>query len=247
MARIRDSRGRQDANSGYGRLFGNDALGRLISRVHVGAIRNGNELETILWEHTPYRSTMERVLGEEPFSRGQEIHVVSGSAIQQYHKRRGRIQYQQPLLPVEDAGDRAEAGTAAHPITDLVILNLSVQTLSVVELKDGDTFDTKKADGELESARRFAAWIQPLVPYHVQYFFCSFNQADKLAIVIGVKSRFSLAQVMTGQELCEQIGVDYAQIRAMREQDQQDNREYFVDQLLAIPELRSLVEERLRR
>jgi hypothetical protein len=242
MARIRDSRGRQDPNSGYGRLFGNDALGRLISRVHVGSIRNGNELESILWQHTPYRSSMAQVLGEEPSPLGQDILVASGAAIQQYH--RGR--HQQPLMPAEGA-DQAEVGTTAHPITDLVILNLRVQTLSVVEVKDGDTFDTKKADGELESARRFATWIRPMVPYRVQYFFCSFNQADKLAIVIGIKSRFSLAEVMTGQELCEQIGVDYAQIRALREQDQQDNREYFVDQLLAIPELRLLVEDRLRR
>ena len=34
MARIEDSKGRLDTNSGYGRLFGNDELGRLISRVH---------------------------------------------------------------------------------------------------------------------------------------------------------------------------------------------------------------------
>lgn len=33
MAKIVDSKGRSDANSGYSRLFGNQQLGQLISRV----------------------------------------------------------------------------------------------------------------------------------------------------------------------------------------------------------------------
>ena len=65
MARIADSKGREDDNSGYTRLLGNRQLGQLLSRIHATVIRNGNELEDMLARHCPYRATglKERVSG----------------------------------------------------------------------------------------------------------------------------------------------------------------------------------------
>ena len=48
MARIADSKGRDDENSGYTRLLGLPQLGQLVSRIHATVIRNGNELEQML-------------------------------------------------------------------------------------------------------------------------------------------------------------------------------------------------------
>jgi hypothetical protein len=214
MSLIQDSGGRTDDDSGYGRVFGNSELGRLISRVHVCAIRNGNELERLLWEATPYKSSLGEILHRTLVE--QEVHVVTGRGIRQsdYHA----------------------------PLTDFLVLDLRVPELAVIELKDGDTFDTKKATGELASAQRFAHWIAPQVGYPVRYYFCAFNQTSKAAIVSGIRSRFALDEVLTGAELCERIGVEYAAIRAVRQQNQAANRAYFVAQLLAIPEIRHLLD-----
>jgi hypothetical protein len=219
MSRIEDSIGRQDEDSGYGRVFGDHLLGQLMSRVHVCAIRNGNELERLLWEATPYKSTLGEILNQTLFQFAQDVHVVASRGIR--------------------------ASDPAAPLTDFLVLDLRRSELAVIEMKDGDKFDTKKADGELASARTFADWIRPRVSYPVSYYFCAFNQTSKAAIVSGIQQRFALNEVLTGQEFCARIGVDYAAIRAQRQHNQEANRRYFVAQLLAIPALRSLVEEQL--
>jgi len=53
MARIADTKGRPDENSGYVRLLGSKPLGLLISRLHATVIRSGNELERLLEHSTP--------------------------------------------------------------------------------------------------------------------------------------------------------------------------------------------------
>jgi hypothetical protein len=59
--------------------------------------------------------------------------------------------------------------------------------------------------------------------------------------VEGIKGRFNIDQVLTGRELCGLIGVDYDDIRRLRENDQTANKQYFTQQLLNIPEVRDLV------
>ena len=67
MAKISDSKGRSDTNSGYARLFGNQRLGQLMSRVHATVIRTGNELEYIIQEETPahLKATLDSILSDE--------------------------------------------------------------------------------------------------------------------------------------------------------------------------------------
>jgi hypothetical protein len=239
MALIEDSKGRQDPNSGYGRVFGNDDLGRLISRVHVCSIRNGLELEAILWQATPYKSNLHRVLGRGLPLIQQDIHVVSGSLIAEYHRETNRnvssISLNEEGIEVKEQSGRK------LPITDILILDNRNNTMYVVELKDGDTFDTKKANGEIASAHSFTNWISPQVSCRVRYYFCAFNQDNKQSIVDGIKGRFDIEEVLTGRELCEIIGINYDEIRQSREGDQMANKQYFVEQLLAIPEIRELI------
>lgn len=220
MALIEDSIGRTDEDSGYGRVFGNNSLGKLISRVHVCAIRNGNELEEVLWNRTPYKANLNAILGAAPSATQlQSIQVVSAKTIRQ-------------SMP-------------GAPLTDLLVLDRILGELAVVELKDGDTFDTKKADGELASAQRFTDWIRPQIAYPVHYYFCAFNQPNKDSIVKGIKNRFKLSEVMTGAELCRRIGVDYADVRIYRQNHQAANQVYFVKQLYAIPGIREIIMEQL--
>lgn len=58
---------------------------------------------------------------------------------------------------------------------DLVVVDHLSRHVKVIELKDGDTFDTKKSSGELESMSRFADWISIKIGYDATFYFCSFN------------------------------------------------------------------------
>lgn len=115
----------------------------------------------------------------------------------------------------------------------------------VVELKDGDVFDTKKADGEIESLSGFVASIRGSVKHDPEIRICSFNQTDKSAIVDGFKKRVTTAQVWTGAEFCKLLGIDYQAIVDERTADAIKNREWLVESILAIPELQEIVKRKI--
>ncbi|SRR6266545_7632608 len=215
MALIHDSIGCQDEDSGWARVFGHSQLGKLLSCVHVCSIRNDYELAELLWQSTPHKSTLSEIL-------------MGGTSAQ-------------PVKVATAKGIRRASRDI--PLIDFLILDHERRDIAAVELKDGDTFDMKKANGELASARAFTEWLRPRVGYPVRYYFCAFNQASRMAIAIGMKGRLTPDEVLTGRELCERMSVDYDAIRVYRQAHQEANRIYFVEQLLAIPEMRVLVEQ----
>lgn len=76
MAKISDSKGRPDENSGYARLFGNQQLGQLMSRIQAAVIRTGNELEHLIEKDTPgeLKADLESILsGQEPTANIQVV------------------------------------------------------------------------------------------------------------------------------------------------------------------------------
>jgi hypothetical protein len=225
MPKISGSKGRQDENSGYARLFGSQKLGSLISRVQATVIRAGNELENIIEQETPVhlKSNLHTIL-----NRQQTLFDVFPIGVV-FH----------PKMP--GAGEQ-KGGQA-----DVLIVDHDKRYIHIIELKDGDTFDTKKASGELDSMSRFADWISQQTGYGADFYFCSFNQEDKEAIVQGAKGRFGVENVMTGRELCRILEIDYDMLREKREQEQPENLYYFVSELLQISEVRALIEKLLSR
>lgn len=111
----------------------------------------------------------------------------------------------------------------------------------LIELKDGDTFDTKKVDGELkslESAKQFL--IGKGVPAEkISKKFCSFNAISHEQVKKGAKGLLEDGMAMTGKELCDLLGLDYDKIIEERKSDQEANLDYFVSELKKIPEIRS--------
>ena len=220
MPRIQDTKGRTDENSGYVRLLGSSRLGLLISKVHATVIRSGNELERLLENATP--SALKTELPD---------------AISQA-KMKGAKGSKVVFSP------RIKKASGRHGITgDVLAFNFTTKRLNVIEVKDGDTFDTKKASGELESMQTFAAQLSRQTRYEAAIYFCSFNQESKESIVAGAKGRFSPQQVMTGRELCAILKIDFDEFRAARRQEQASNLDYFIRELLVIPE----IADRLRR
>jgi hypothetical protein len=195
-----------------------------MSRVHATVIRTGNELEHIIQAETPkhLQTTIEKV-----------IEIKSKS---QYP---AEVVFQARMHGIKSG----EKGATA----DVVIIDHRYRQIMVIELKDGDTFDTKKSSGELGSMTKFANWISSEMGYHATFYFCSFNQDDKEAIVRGAKGRFDISHAMTGRELCEILGIDYDKIRAERQSQQTENRRFFVSEILKIPEIKQLIQDILKK
>lgn len=115
----------------------------------------------------------------------------------------------------------------------------------IIELKDGDMFDTKKAWGEMEQLEEFSIKFGAKIPFVTEYYICCFNQEDKNAIMTGFKGVFSIEHIMTGKELCSILNIDYSEIINERKTDAEDNFTYFVSELLNIPAVKEEIIKRL--
>ena len=112
-------------------------------------------------------------------------------------------------------------------------------------LKDGDSFDTKKSQGEREHLEQFATNFGARIPFVTEYYICCFNQEDKEKIKVGFKGEFSEDHIMTGSELCEILNIDYNELRSIRKADMSDNLEYFIEQLIEILEIKAIIARKI--
>ena len=99
----------------------------------------------------------------------------------------------------------------------------------VIELKDGDQFDTKKSSSEHEALEKYSQYIGKKLPFKTEYQICCFNVESKERILFGLKGRFTENEVMTGREFCDMLGISYDIIVKERSEDTKDNIEYFID------------------
>ena len=111
----------------------------------------------------------------------------------------------------------------------------------LIEIKDGDTCDTKKVSGEVESLEAVKNYLikKKKVPEsNIKLFYCSFNAKDHAQIENGTKHLLPKdIKAMTGKELCSLLGVSYERITKEREKDQGDNLDFFIEELKKIPEV----------
>ncbi len=221
MVRMSESKhGRRDG--GYARLFDNSDIGSVISRVHATSIRAGTELEKIIRRES---------IANENAILDLDIFLANGTdgifiADKKVVKSSSLIQF-----------------PSAEP--DYLVFEKKgiVRRCFVMELKDGDTFDTKKSSGEVNALRDFTQSVGSTLTYSAEIRICSFNQDDKHAIVSGFKQTVTEEQVWTGREFCELMGFDYDAIVKERRADAEANRRFFVEQLLDIEEIRQIAEE----
>ncbi len=221
MAKISQSKGK--IGESFVRIFGNDEMGALFSKVQSAIIRSGFELEDILEEVLPQeiQTTLFDIQNKSlDFSQRMPIQVVfKPSRLDPENPNKSSIQ------------------------ADLLIVDNIQQKFMLIEIKEGYVFDTKKSDGEVASLKNIRSWLAQEFAYRADYYLCSFNQDDKEAIVSGAKHRFSIEHVMTGRELCEILGLDYEHVRKLRMADQKENRLFFLETLLSIPEIRAEIIE----
>ncbi|MBP3194163.1 MAG: hypothetical protein J6M05_00630 [Cardiobacteriaceae bacterium] len=219
--KIETMKGRQE-NSGYSRVFNDKELGFLLSKVQATVISNGNELEKIILSQC-------NVIEELNFfiDRVAENNIEDGIFVCE-----------------KKAIKNSRYAIGIDP--DLLIFIVGKKKVcKVIELKDGDSFDTKKSKGEKDNLQKFATVFGAKIPFITEYYICCFNQLDKEQIRQGFKNCFELENIMTGKELCEILRIDYEKIIADRNKDAQSNLEYFVENLLKIQSVRELIEEKL--
>ncbi len=223
MPRIRDANPK-NISGGYDRLFGIPELGLLMSKVQSTVISSGSELEKIIISKARGVEDLDSFLNNRDIGRGTYL-----ATSRQVKKSK--------LLKVDrDAPDF------------IIIVFSDIDTRShIVELKDGHVFDTKKADAERRALHGFLRRNDAVLPGIASAHFCAFNQEDKNVIWEGAKKTIPYQEIMTGRELCEILRIDYDEIVASRSGDRPDNVNYFITELLRIPDIRRLIETIINR
>lgn len=218
MALIEKGKGRKDG--GYSRLFGNSQLGSLISRVHSTVISSGTELEKLVKENVSLIDDLDEFLEREIMPEG--VFLVDKPTIKN-------------CKSFDSAG--------AEP--DFIVFKRrnEKQACHVIELKDGDAFDTKKASAEHHAMRKFISKNAQHLQYTVHAHFCCFNQNDKKKIVEGFKNKIPPEAAMTGQEFCDLLEIEYETLNKERTKDQYSNLNYFLSELIKIDVVRDWIKK----
>jgi hypothetical protein len=130
----------------------------------------------------------------------------------------------------------------------ILVLDIARKNALIIELKDGDMFDTKKAAGEIANMQKYAAALTAKIGFgvSVDWRVCCFNQNDQQAIVKGFKNQFTVDHAMTGQQFCELVRLDYDDIRKQRKAWTLDNRAAFAQMLLDVPNAKQAILGALR-
>ena len=219
MALIEKAKGRRkdQSPSGYTRLFGIPALGQLMSRIQGAVISSGTELEDLIWERVNQITDLDEFLDRTLQDGEDKVFVARKQQVK--HSKKIHSQYE----------------------PDFLGFNPHQRKLYVVEVKDGDQFDTKKSAGEHATLHNFRNDVSSELPYSTEIYMCCFNARSRDEIYAGLKSKFSKDEVMTGVELSFLFGFNYDEIVKIRTADQQSNLEYFINEIIKIPAIKNMV------
>lgn len=213
MAKISErDPGREDG--GYTRIFDNAELGALLSQVHATSISAGSELEKMVFINNV--NDFDQFIDNIPTQSG--VYIANKRTIKKSKKY---------------------AAPGSEPDGIIFVLDDHTRVCSIIELKDGDTFDTKKVKGEVETLQAYQRSISPKIQFIVDYFICGFNSKSKDDLFVGLKGIVPKSNLMLGRELCDKIGVDYDNIIDIRKADAKENLEYFLNNLLNIDEIKT--------
>ncbi len=226
MAKICNAQGRQDSGSGYVRVLGDEQLGKLISKVQSTVISNGTELEKLIIDKCNQIKDLNSFI-EKTVSGDTEDGVYV--CPKKYYAKSSYLIYDNQKKKI---------------LPDLLIFIVEKKRIcKVVELKDGDMFDTKKSAGEKEHLEEFVQKFGSKIPFVAEYYICCFNQENKDKIFEGFKGDFTKEHILTGKELCEVLRISYDDIIKQRTADSVENFEYFIQELLKIETVKAKIEE----
>lgn len=219
MAKIRNSHPKQ-SGGGYERLVGNPNMAAIFTKAQSTVITNGTELEKIISSKAIAIEDLDQFIDE------CDRNLISENTYLCSKKVLKKSSYQ----------------LAGHEPDFIAFRVDKIKNIChVVELKDGDSFDTKKSYAEKEMLEKFVNHLAPKIPFRTCFFICCFNQTDKDKIVAGFKNAFSISEIMTGKEFCDFLNIDYQDILKQRSADTLDNFKYVIEKMTEIPEVKETV------
>ena len=219
MALIKNSNPKNISGS-YNRILGDDELGYLISKIQSTAISSGTELEKIIKQ-----MASELILSElDNFFENDDALKNENSTF---------------LIPKESIKKSKYIDFPKHE-PDFLILKRkdSERRCHIIELKDGHVFDTKKVYGEKEALEKFEIYIAKKIQYKTFIHICCFNKTNKKEIYDGMKRAFSKEEIITGEEFCKMLNINYQAIVNKRKEDAEKNFDYFLGELAKIDSIR---------
>ena len=216
MAKIEHSHPKQ-TGGGYERLLGNREMASIFTKAQSTVISNGTELEKIISDRSCIINDLDRFIDD--CDSGMVANGTYLCTKKIVKLSRFRLMKHEP---------------------DFVafVINKEKNVCCVIELKDGDAFDTKKSLVEKEMLQLFVNHLAPKISFRIKYYICCFNQMDKEKIVFGLKNVFAIEEVMTGKEFCDLLGIDYDSIVNLRRNDALDNFKYVVEKMFEISDVR---------
>lgn len=187
----------------YIRLTGDKDIANILLKAQSTIISNGTELEKRIMEKSNVINDLDVFIANVNKQRPKENVYIC------------------PKKTIKDSKKYSLKGTEP----DFLIFTFTNTTCkcTILELKDGDAFDTKKSDSEHSSLVKYTNFIAPKIPFVVNYKICCFNQKSKKAIQKGLKNRFKLEDIFTGKELCNVLHINYTDIVNERLLDQNEN------------------------
>ena len=188
-----------------------------MSRIQGAVISSGNELEKLIWERVNRIEDLDNFLETTLQDGENKIFVATKNQIKKSQKINSQYE------------------------PDFLGFNPHQRKLYIIEVKDGDQFDTKKSAGEHSTLHNFRNDISSELPYSTEIYMCCFNARNKDEIYAGLKGKFSRDEVMTGVELCFLFGINYDEIVKLRTADQQSNLEYFLTEIIKIPAIKNMI------
>ena len=192
-----------------------------MSRVQGTVISAGTELEKLIWERSNKIEDLDRFLADTLNKGEDKIYVASKWQVKKC--KTINSQYE----------------------PDFLAFNPAKRECYIIEVKDGDTFDTKKASGEHAMLKNFTNDIAQNIAFSTKVYLCSFNSNTIDEIYDGLKHKFAKEELMTGKALCVLFKIDYDEIIKVRTSDQQINLDYFVNAILAIGNIKNMIVKRL--
>lgn len=222
MAKIRNSNPK-NSSGGYERLLGNKELADIFTKAQSTVISNGTELENIITSRANNIEDLNQFM--------EEVNA-------------GRME-NGVFLCTKKVTKKSDYKLEGHE-PDFLIFSIQPEgkVAYVIELKDGDTFDTKKSAGEKESLKAFKMHLGSMIEFRTNYKICAFNQLDKEKIVSGFKSQFTIDEVWTGKDFCDVLGIDYEEIINQRRDDTLDNYLFVVEALAEMEDIQNKVFEK---
>ena len=225
MALISQRKGRraEQTPSGYVRVFGIPELGNLMSKVQGTVISAGTELEKLIMARCKGIPDFDAFVSNLNNDRTAGIFVATKNQVK-----------------------KSKVINATKYEPDFIAFDLVKRICYVIEVKDGDQFDTKKSAGERVVLHNFTTLVSSVLPFSFQIYLCAFNARTKKEVYDGLKHKFSMDEVLTGQELCILFGIDYNEIVKLRTNDQASNLNFFVEELLKIGNIKNMIVKRLK-